>query len=178
VLYVSRLEPENNAHQVIEAFEGVRADLQLAIVGDAPYASDYIARLKRTRDPRVRFLGFVYGEGYRALQQSAFAYVQATEVGGTHPALVEAMGYGNCVLAYATPENREVLGGSGFLYHNVDELRSRLQELADDQEMRIPAQESAMARARRYSWEAVTDQYEALFHVMTGSVAAPSMSLV
>jgi len=32
--------------------------------------------------------------------------VHATEVGGTHPALLEAMGYGNCVLTLATPENR------------------------------------------------------------------------
>jgi glycosyltransferase involved in cell wall biosynthesis len=141
--------------------------MHLAIVGGAPYATDYVAKLKSTRDPRIKFLGFVYGEGYRALQQSAFAYVQATEVGGTHPALIEAMGYGNCVLAYATPENREVLGGAGFLYEDVTELRELMQQLVRDPGMRRPAQESAMERARRYSWEAITDQYEALFHLMT-----------
>lgn len=168
VLYVSRLEPENNAHQVVEAFEGVETDLQLAIVGGAPYATDYIKKLHSTKDPRIKFLGFVYGEGYRALQQSAYAYVQATEVGGTHPALIEAMGYGNCVLAKATPENREVLGGSGFLYEDVAQLRAQLQELACNPELRKPAQETAMARAGRYSWEAVTDQYEALFRAMAG----------
>lgn len=168
VLYVSRLEPENNAHQVIEAFEGVETDLQLAIVGDAPYAPEYVARLRSTKDPRIRFLGFVYGEGYRALQQSAYCYVQATEVGGTHPALIEAMGYGNCVLARATPENREVLGGSGFLYESVEQLRAQLQELACNPDLRIPAQRTAMERARRYSWEAVTDRYEALFYAMLG----------
>ena len=166
VLYVSRLEPENNAHQVIDAFEGVQSDLQLAIVGGAPYATEYIARLKSTRDPRIKFLGFVYGDGYRALQQSAFAYVQATEVGGTHPALIEAMGYGNCVLAYGTPENTEVLGGAGFLYQSVEQLRAQLQQLACNPQMRIPAQESAAHRAGGYSWESVTDRYEALFHEM------------
>jgi len=169
VLYVSRLEPENNAHKVIEAFEGLDAGLDLAIVGGAPYASEYIEGLKATRDPRVKFLGFVYGEGYRALQQSAFVYVQATEVGGTHPALIEAMGYGNCVLAYATPENREVLGGAGFLYEDAVQLRAQLQELACNPELRRPAQESAMHRAGRYSWEAVTDQYEVLFRGMAGN---------
>ncbi len=166
VLYVSRLEPENNAHKVVEAFEGVDTDMQLAIVGGAPYATDYINKLHSTKDPRIKFLGFVYGDGYRALQQSAFAYVQATEVGGTHPALIEAMGYGNCVLAYDTPENAEVLGGAGFLFGSVEELRARLQELACNPEMRIPAQESATHRAGRYSWDSVTDRYEALFHEM------------
>ena len=79
---VSRLEPENNAHLVIEAYSRVKTDLPLVIVGDAPYAEDYIARLKSTRDPRVKFLGFVFGEDYRALQQNAYCYVHATEVGG------------------------------------------------------------------------------------------------
>lgn len=166
VLYVSRLEPENNAHKVIDAFEGLKTDLLLAIVGSAPYASEYITRLKSTKDPRIKFLGFVYGDGYRALQQSAFAYVQATEVGGTHPALIEAMGYGNCVLAYGTPENTEVLGGAGFLYQSVEQLRAQLQQLACNPQMRIPAQESAAHRAGGYSWESVTDRYEALFHEM------------
>ena len=94
VLFVSRLEPENNAHVVIEAMRGVTTGLPLVIVGDAPYAGEYIDRLRSSADPRVRFLGAVYGDGYRVLQSNAAVYVQATEVGGTHPALVEAMGHG------------------------------------------------------------------------------------
>ena len=103
-LYVSRLEPENNAHLVIEAFKKVRTAYRLLIVGDAPYAHDYITRLEaRARgDKRIVFTGFVFGQDYRALQQNAYCYVHATEVGGTHPALLEAMGYGNCVLTLAT----------------------------------------------------------------------------
>jgi glycosyltransferase involved in cell wall biosynthesis len=171
VLYVARLEPENNAHKVIEAFEGVNADLKLAIVGGAPYATEYIEQLKSTADPRIKFLGFVYGDGYRALQQSAFAYVQATEVGGTHPALIEAMGYGNCVLAYGTPENREVLGEGGMVYDSVDDLRTKLQAFADAPESRLPYRNRAMQRAGRYSWDTVTDQYEALFRDMVAGRA-------
>jgi glycosyltransferase involved in cell wall biosynthesis len=168
VLYVARLEPENNAHVVIEAFEGVNTDLTLAIVGDAPYAREYIARLKSTKDPRIRFLGFVFGDGYRALQQSAYAYVQATEVGGTHPALLEAMGYGNYVIANGTPENQEVLGDAGRTYEGAGGLRDALQEVLDDPERRAPFQERAMARIRAsYGWDAITDQYEALFQKMT-----------
>ena len=43
------------------------------------------------------FPGAIYGEGYRQLLAHAGVYIQATEVGGTHPALVEAMGYGRIV---------------------------------------------------------------------------------
>src|SRR5215217_5831219 len=115
VLYVSRLEPENNAEMVIEAFRRVRTPQKLLVVGDAPYAHEYIAHLRSLarRDRRIVFTGFVFGDAYRALQQNAYCYVHATEVGGTHPALLEAMGYGNCVLTLATPENLEVVGEAG-----------------------------------------------------------------
>ena len=122
VLYVSRLEPENNAHVVIEAYARVATELPLVIVGDAPYASEYIASLHATTDPRVRFVGAIYGDGYRVLRSHATAYVQATEVGGTHPALVEAMGAGNAILANDVPEHRETLGDAGRYYRGPDGL--------------------------------------------------------
>src|SRR5213594_2699766 len=113
-LYVSRLEPENNAHVVVEAFEKVATEKRLLIVGDAPYARKYIERLKSTSDRRIHFPDAIYGAGYRELQSHAHAYIQATEVGGTHPALIEAMAAGNCVIVNDTPENREVVGDCGL----------------------------------------------------------------
>jgi len=164
VLYVSRLEPENNAHLVIEAFEKVSTDMNLVIVGDAPYARKYVRRLKATRDPRVVFTGYVFGEGYRALQQNAYCYVHATEVGGTHPALVEAMGFGNCVLVLDTPENREVVAEAGIYYRDVSELQRKLQQIIDSPQVLESYRQQAMARVREhYSWERITDQYEMLF---------------
>ena len=58
-LYVSRLEPENNALLVVRAFRKSRAAAQLAVVGDAPYARDYIAEVRAAAedDPRVVFTG-------------------------------------------------------------------------------------------------------------------------
>src|SRR3972149_5413862 len=87
-------------------------DKKLVIVGDAPYARRYIAELKSAADPRVLFPGAIYGAGYRELQSHAFCYIHATEVGGTHPALIEAMGCARCVLFLDTVENREVAGGA------------------------------------------------------------------
>ncbi len=164
VLYVSRLEPENNAHMVIQAFEQVKTDFKLAIVGDAPYAQEYIRKLKNTKDPRIVFLGFVFGESYKALQQNAYCYVQATEVGGTHPALVEAMGYGNCVLFLDTPEHREVTGNCAIPFSSVDELRDKLQMVSLDPAVVVEYQKKAMRRIKdRYGWESITDRYEKLF---------------
>ena len=170
VLYVSRLEPENNAHVVIDAYSRVTTDLPLAIVGDAPYASDYIASLHATTDPRVRFLGSIYGDGYRVLRSHATAYVQATEVGGTHPALVEAMGYGNAIVANDVPEHRETLGEAGRYYRGPGELAAALQALLDDPAARGQLREQAHGRAaERYSWDGVCDAYERWFTELLAS---------
>lgn len=169
-LYVSRLEPENNAHVVVQAFENVRTEMPLLIVGDAPYARDYISQLKSTRDPRIRFPGAIYGLGYRELQSHAYVYIQATEVGGTHPALIEAMGAGNCVIAKGTPENREVAGDCGLFFQDAASLSRQIEVTLTDTSLVESLRRKAMARAAsHYSWDAVTDAYEKLFRDLTVS---------
>src|SRR5436309_3005002 len=171
VLYVSRLEPENNAHLVIEAFKKVRTAHRLLIVGDAPYAHEYINELRaRARgDKRIIFTGFVFGNDYRMLQQNAYCYVHATEVGGTHPALLEAMGYGNCVLTLAAPENVEVVGEAGIPYADEADLATQLQRVLRDGSLVSSYRLRAQERIRKYyDWEHVVDCYEELFAKMSG----------
>jgi glycosyltransferase involved in cell wall biosynthesis len=171
VLYVSRLEPENNAHLVIEAFKRVRTPHKLVVVGDAPYAHEYIESLRRSaaRDPRIIFTSFVFGDAYRALQQNAYCYIHATEVGGTHPALLEAMGYGNCVLTLATPENVEVVGDAGIPYADADDLEAKLRRVLSDGAIVNIYRQRAQDRVRaHYDWERVVDRYENLFARMAG----------
>ena len=169
VLYVSRLEPENNAAMVIEAFKKVRTPHRLLVVGDAPYAHEYIKHLRALarRDRRIIFTGFVFGDAYRTLQQNAYCYVHATEVGGTHPALLEAMGYGNCVLTLATPENIEAVGEAGIHYTDARDLAAKLQRVLRDGAIVNAYRQRAQLRVKeRYDWEHVVDKYEDLFAKM------------
>jgi len=162
-LYVSRLEPENNALEVVEAYRGAKGSLPLVVVGDAPYAAEYIARLHAAADRRVIFPGAIYGEGYRELLFHARAYVQATEVGGTHPALVEAMGAGRVVLYHDSPENREVCGDAGvpFDARRPASLTLLFDRLVDEFASFAVFPERAKARVQaHYRWEDVTDAYE------------------
>jgi glycosyltransferase involved in cell wall biosynthesis len=164
VLYVSRLEPENNALAVLRAYRDVPGDIPLVLVGDAPYAAGYIAQLRAEADPRVLMPGAIYGEGYRQLLANAAAYVQATEVGGTHPALVEAMGYGRVVCYNATPENEEVAGGAALPFdaHEPATLSRLLRAILDDPAAHSVWKERAKERTReRYRWDDVVDRYEA-----------------
>jgi len=167
-LYVSRMEPENNALLVRQAFERTASELKLALIGDAPYADEYIGRVRDTSDPRVVIPGAIYGNGYHQLQSNSFAYIHATEVGGTHPALIEAMGRGALVLYLNTPENAEVAQGVAIPFER-DNLRQKLEEAlalsdADQDDYRKRAVKRVL---ERYGWDAVTDRYEQLFVELT-----------
>jgi glycosyltransferase involved in cell wall biosynthesis len=162
-LYVSRMEPENNALLVRQEFEKVATSLKLALIGDAPYAQEYIERVRDTTDARVVMPGAIYGREYHELLSHSFAYIHATEVGGTHPALIEAMGRGAVVLFLNTPENAEVAGDAGTPFE-ADELREKLEQvLAMSEDERAGWGRRAAERvAESYSWDRVTDQYERL----------------
>ena len=162
-LYVSRMEPENNALLVRESFEQVATPMKLALIGDAPYAADYIAKVRATKDARVVMPGAIYGAGYRELGSHCFAYIHATEVGGTHPALIEAMGRGALTLYLDTPENGEVADGAGipFTHSSLADMIRRVLAMSEPEREEWRAR--AVQRVRsRYSWDAVTDAYEKL----------------
>jgi|HubBroStandDraft_6_1064221.scaffolds.fasta_scaffold00010_66 lipopolysaccharide/colanic/teichoic acid biosynthesis glycosyltransferase/glycosyltransferase involved in cell wall biosynthesis len=173
ILFVGRLVPENNVHHLIQAFEKIKTEKKLVIVGDDPWERDYVRSLKSTRDPRIIFTGGVYGEGYAQLQQNAYLFVLPDEVGGTHPALVEAMGFGNCVLVNDTPSNLEVIASAGFSYRGqdgADDLQRRLQMLLEATASVEEYRQKASQRAREhYRWEDVVGQHVLLYRQLLSS---------
>ena len=164
-LYVSRFEPENNPHRVAAAYRQVPGDIPLVMVGGAPYARDFVRSFTEDADPRIVFPGPVYGRGYRELLSHSLAYIHATEVGGTHPALVEAMGYGNAVIVNDAPENREVAGDTAIYFRAAESgsLAGAICQIAQNTDQMENLRSSAQLRAeRRSSWASVVDSYEEL----------------
>jgi glycosyltransferase involved in cell wall biosynthesis len=168
ILYVARLEPENNPELVIRAYNHLKTDWPLVVVGGNPYDAAYLDELKAMADHRVIFAGPVYGDGYWSLQTNAGVFVFAGEIGGVHPALVEAMAAGNAILYLDTPANRETAVGCGIPFtHDWKDLATKLTNLlaspTDLQDMRDAAHKAATAA---YSWDSVVDCYEMLFNSM------------
>ena len=169
VLFVGRLVPENCAHHLVEAFRGLKTNLKCVIVGDAPYAEEYIHSLKKLAegDDRIVFTGYVFGRGYLELGSNALLFVETSGVGGTHPALVEAMAFKKCVITHNTPENLETIGTAGFAYDGKigsDDLRQVLDSLINNPDLIDNYSQLAWQRTQlHYTWGAITDEYERLF---------------
>ena len=162
----SRLEPENNADITVRAFEQVKTDKKLIIAGGANWDSPFVDRLKQTTDPRIVLLGPVYKEGHiQELHAHCYAYVHGNEVGGTNPALLKALGYGNCVLALDVPFNAEVVADAALLYQkDPADLAAKMQRLVDEPELAADYRKRAPVRIdEAYQWDAVVRDYETLF---------------
>ena len=169
VLFVGRLEPENNPHMLVEAWSRIPGaktrGMKLLVVGGAPYASDYINRVRRAADPRVVFPGYVFGADYWQLQRNAYLFCAPTEVGGTHPVILESLVAGNCVLVNDYEPNAETVGDAGVYFSGQDgvpDLTRQLERLLDDPKRVESYRDLATERAKLYSWDAVAGAYEQL----------------
>jgi glycosyltransferase involved in cell wall biosynthesis len=169
VLFVGRLEPENNPHLLVEAWSRIPSEktrgMSLVVVGGAPYASEYILRVRRAADPRVIFPGYVFGRGYWELQRNAYLFCAPTEVGGTHPVILEALVAGNCVLVNDYEPNAETVGEAGVYFsgkQGVPDLARQLERLIERPDEVEAYRERARERAEQYSWDAVATAYEGL----------------
>lgn len=175
VLFVGRLVPENCAHHLVRAFRALETDMKCVIVGDAAYAQEYITALKSSTqgDSRIIFTGYVFGKGYHELGSNAHIFVETSGVGGTHPALTEAMAFGNCVVVHNTPENIETIGDAGFAYdgkQGAEALQSILRRLLRDPDLVASYRQKARRRAQAvYSWEKVTNAYERMCYRLVGA---------
>jgi glycosyltransferase involved in cell wall biosynthesis len=169
VLFVGRMVPENRGDLLIEAFGAVprTAGVKVAIVGDAPYSEEYQKELRAVADDRVVFTGYAFMEQYRELSRHCLFYVLASGVEGTRPVLLDQMGFGNCVVVRDTAANSDVVGDAGVKFENAREkesLAEKMNYLIGHPDVVEEYRGKAVKRVKEaYSWEKVTDQYEALF---------------
>jgi glycosyltransferase involved in cell wall biosynthesis len=162
LLAVGRFVPENGLHDLIRAYAEVRPEMPFVVVGDAPYSESYKRDLKAMAPAGVIFTGYQFGAAYHELSHHAYAFLFAGEVGGTHPVLVEQLAHGNCILARGTDSNSEVVDDAGLYFTDHNELVEKLNLVIVDQPTVERLRLCAIERAKVYSWDRVTEEYEQL----------------
>ncbi len=178
LFYVGRFVPENGIDLLIRSFCGLRTDMKLVVVGDAPYADDYKKLLLKLADDRVVFTGYAFGRDYAQLSSHAYAAIQPSAVDGTRPALLDQLGFGNCVLVRNSPANAEVVADCGAYFdggHPEADLPAQLRKIIDQPASVEACRARAASRIKAYyQWEWITDFYEDLFERLR--VGAPLVS--
>lgn len=164
VLFVGALVPDKGPDLLVEAYRELDTDLPLLVVGDSPFAASYGARVREmaSRDSRVKMLGYVRGDRYRELVAHAGIYVHPLRSDGTSPALLQAMGFGNCIVVNSIPETLSAVGEAavGFRLNDPQDLTAKLQMLLDDSALVEQYRNRALEwAAQEYDWDKVANDH-------------------
>lgn len=165
VLIVARFVPENSVPQFFEAVPAIAASHPVVIVGSSGYGGEWdeAARRLAADHSSVSWLGHVSNDSQLlALWQHAGVYFHGHSVGGTNPALVQAMAAGAPILARDTVYNREVLGPAGkFVAAEPGVIIRSVLRMMDSQiELEEACQVNAQRAKQHYSWTQVCTDYE------------------
>jgi glycosyltransferase involved in cell wall biosynthesis len=169
ILYVGRFVPENRIHDLITTFVELDTDMKLVVVGDAPYSEAYKKRLQDLANDRVVFTGYAFGEEYEQLSSHAYLYVQPSRIEGTRPAILDQLGFGNCVLVRGSQVNLDTIADAGISFDEQDDrslYKSLTHLLRNPEEVSDYRARAAARISTFYNWDWVTDFYEWLFGAM------------
>jgi glycosyltransferase involved in cell wall biosynthesis len=168
LLFVGALVPDKGPDLLLDAYRRVPGGMPLVVVGDSPFAREYGRSLREAaaEDPRVRMLGYVYGDDYRQLVANAYAYVHPPRREGTSPALLQAMGYGNCIVTNSLPEALDVVGEAAipFARDDAGDLARQIERIVADPERAAEFRERALARVQEhYRWDNVAAAHKLVY---------------
>ena len=118
--------------------------------------------LRKLADDRVIFTGIVFGDGYWALQKHAGIFVFACEIGGVHPALIEAMAAQNARCTWTLRKTPRLQAMPRCAYSkNEADFAQKLQNLLENDAEREQWGLRARQRAQElFAWEAIANKYE------------------
>jgi rhamnosyltransferase len=174
-LVVARLEPENNIHLVVRAYNASSSTRPLVIVGDCSsqrYKGTLEALIGETaKDKNVILAGSIYDSStLNALRCSCLAYVHGHSVGGTNPSLLEAMSAGNLVICHDNPFNREVASDSGLFFSDESSLRNIMNEV-DAAPMKYSnfGKKARELVERHHGWDDIVAEHERMFSELNDS---------
>ena len=160
---VCRIEPENNVHVILEAFEA-ECPMPLIMVGNWEH-SEYGKELwnRYAKHPNITLYAPIYdADKLNAMRAHCSLYLHGHSCGGTNPSLVEAMYLGLTIAAFDCNFNRETTEGKALYFKDAGELRKIVQTLQPNEAATIATSMKEIAD-RRYTWKRIAGLYAKLF---------------
>lgn len=158
-LSVCRIEPENNVHLILSAFENFR-DLELIFIGNWS-SSEYGNKLRQSYKhcDHLHLLDPIYASDELSRYRSnACLYVHGHSAGGTNPSLVEAMSIGLPVVAYDCIFNRHTTANTALFFADEHELLNTIKSTSRTQLALIGSKLKTIA-AEKYTWKIIANEY-------------------
>lgn len=171
-VWVGRIVPDNHLEEVIIAFNSIKSDFKLAIIGDDLYESSYRKYIYKIayNNPNIIFTGFIAHEDCVFLMRESFGYIETKRSGGTHPSLIDALASKTLIISNSHPANKSIIGNAGFYYqlkNNTTNLEQVIKKLLADKPLTDnKPQLTKNVTLYQYSWKKIINQYEKMFSTL------------
>lgn len=163
ILTVGSLIPNKAFDDLLKAYDllnkkyGVN-DLKLVSVGaqQGDFAEGIKKLIKKMNyvSDEVQLLGYVDDEILKSLYADAFVFVLPSHYEGFGMPILEGMNFGIPVVARNSSSLVEVVGNSGMLFDDVDDLALKLLQLHNDDALYSQFVEKGYQRIKDFSWDA------------------------
>lgn len=163
ILAVSRLIPHKGIQYLIKAYQGLKTDKKLVLVGPCFYTEEYEQELKQLAqgNPQIIFLGEQRGELLKELYSNAFIFVHPSEQEGLPLTVLEAAGFGKPLLLSDIGIHREMFEDLPFFFRNksVNDLKRNLKTLLNNPNLlKQRAKKIKQYTRQKYSWHQVVER--------------------
>ncbi len=160
-LSISRIEPENNCRLIIDTFSK-SSNIQLVYIGNWSN-SKYGKTLKEKflSHKNIILLDAIHDiDVLNLVRSNCTIYVHGHSVGGTNPALVEAMYVGLPIIAYDVNFNRETTHNNALFFNNAIQLQNNLKLLGNNIFLRNKLVQDVKNIAKnKYNWNIIINKY-------------------
>ena len=172
-VWVGRIVPENHPEDLIKAFLKLKSSMKCLFIGGNFYKDTYMDKIinSASKNPNIIFTGFLNRKEYASLVKNAFAYIETKRSGGTHPSLLEAMGFGSLIVSNNNPANKELLKSNALYYGTDKDLFKNLKYILSSNFKTNPEYRKAVKKTaeKSFKWEEIIKDYKLLFSSLKNS---------
>jgi glycosyltransferase involved in cell wall biosynthesis len=163
ILTIARLEPENNLEMMFDGYISSEIKIPYYVIGN--HLTNYGDFLKdKYMNTGIIFLGGIFNKLHLDnIRHYSSYYLHGHSVGGTNPALLEAMAAQTFIIALDNKFNKSVINENAYYFNSHSELST----LLDNEE--IIKNKTAFIKNNLtridavYRWSIVVDQYDYYF---------------
>lgn len=161
-LFIGRFIPDKGLHLLVDAFEKIKTEKKLVLIGGSPNPGNYEKKIKSTKDDRIIIPGYIYGDESNILIKNAYAYIQPSLIEGLSPMILTVMGLGTSLICSDIKENIFITGDNAITFEsgNSKSLEYALKYSLDNFNIiRLKALQGKIDVTKRFNWDKTTDLY-------------------
>jgi glycosyltransferase involved in cell wall biosynthesis len=165
-LFIGRFIPDKGLQYLIPAFEKVKTNKKLIIVGGSPNPSDFEISLKSTKDCRIIFPGYIYGNDVNNLIKFCYAYIQPSDVEGLSPVILSVMSMGVPIICSNIKENLYIVKDTAVTFEksSINDLSNKIRFAIENPDYIKRLSVISQKRVKEeFSWDKVAKDHFELF---------------